>query len=223
LDTRPDRLLYSAIDLPWDQPKVIANAVRLSRGPWRLAGAIDSKGLIASQQLFGCWLKPGARYSLEAVAAILNGPVANAFVMVYSPANRIRVSTMHALPLPQDLPRELERLVPEYVRLVSSSDFELGKPSESDAAALLDHIDALILKAYELPPKLERELLQLFRDAPRPTLHPWRHWLPPDLAAAVPLHEYLSTDYTKTTSNWVGEVFKALPEDEAALLRDYME
>ena len=125
--------------------------------------------------------------------------------------------------MPLDLPRELPGLVADYARLVSSSGFELGQPSDSEAAALLDHIDALVLKAYELPPKLERELLELFRDAPRPTLHPWRHWLPPDLAAAVPLHEYLSADYAKATSNWVVDVFKALPEDEAASLRDYME
>jgi hypothetical protein len=223
MDTRPERLLYSAINLPWDRPKVIANAVRLSRGPWRLAAAIDSKGLVASQQLFGCWLKAEASYSLETVAAILNGPVANAFVTVHSPAKGIRVSTMRSLPLPVDVPNELPRLVADYIRLVTTSEFELGKTADSEAAFLLTQIDALILKAYELPPKLERELLELFRDAPRPTLHPWRHWLPADLSAAVPLHEYLSAEYTKVTSNWVADVFKALPEDEAELLRDYME
>ncbi|HEY3136614.1 MAG TPA: N-6 DNA methylase [Blastocatellia bacterium] len=221
LDTRPNRLLYKAADLPWGRPKIIANAVRLSRGPWRLAAAVDSNRLVCSQQLFGCWLRSGSIDELAVIAAVLNGPIANAFVTTHSPANRIRVSTMKVLPLPLTLPRELAPLVAQYVEQVSS--LELESVTAHNAAALLDQIDAVVLKAYDLPPRLERELLEQFRNAERPTVHPWRHWLPEGFGPAIPLHEYLSEEYTNATRNWVSDVFTTLPEAEAELLREYME
>lgn len=223
LDARPERLLYKAIDLPWERPKVIANAVRLSRGHWRLAAAVDASGLICSQQLFGCWMENGRVEELGVLAAVLNGPVANAFITVHSPAKGIRVSTMRALPLPLSLPLEIAPLVTAYVDLVSPAALEPDSTREDRAARVLDEIDALVLKSYDLPPRLERELLEAFRDSERPTVHEWRHWLPTDFGPAIPLHEYLSGEYSKATKPWLAEVFTALPEAEAALVRDYME
>jgi type I restriction-modification system DNA methylase subunit len=222
LDTRTDQL-RRAVDLPWDRPKIVANAVRLSRGPRRLAAAVDTSGLVCSQQLFGCWTKRGRPEELAVLAAVLNGPVANAFVAVHSPSNRVRVSTMQALPLPLSLPLEVAPLVAAYVDLVSASALEVDPTRDRRVARLLDEIDALVLKSYDLPPRLERELLEMFRDSDRPTVHTWRHWLPTDFVPAVPLHEYLSGEYAKARKNWLIDVFTPLPEAEAALVRDYME
>lgn len=223
LDTRPERLRARAIELPWDKPKVVVNAVRLSRGSWRLAAAVDSAGLVASQQLFGCWLRAGAKVSLSAVAGILNSPIANAFVTVHSPAKGIRVSTMQAIPMPREVPSQLAALVTEYVAQLSAATLKLGTLAHQEAIALLSRIDALILQAYDLPPKVERDLLEFFRGAARPTVHPWKHWFPPEFQLAVPLDEYLSGDYAKAASNWVLDVFKPLTEVDAAIIRDYME
>jgi len=222
LDTRPERLLYNAIELPWGESKLIGNAVRLSRGPWRMAAAVDTEGLVCSQQLFGCWLKSEGAGALQAWAAVLNGPVANAFVTVHSPANRIRISTMRSIPVPAILPTNTVPLIEEYRSLLSPASFRLGTEGEQKATALLNLIDALVLKAYDLPPRLERELLEFFRSARRPTLHPWQHWLPDDFGPALPLYEYLSSDYAKMAGNWVLNVFTPLPPEEAALLRDYL-
>jgi len=221
LDTRAERLRRAA-DLSWDRSKLIANAVRLSRGSWRIAAAVDTEGLVCSQQLFGCWLKSEGSGALQTWAAVLNGPVANAFVVIHSPANRIRVSTMQSLPVPAILPTNTAPLIEEYSSLFSPVNFHLGPDMEQKASALLNHIDALVLKAYDLPPRLERELLEFFRGARRPTLHPWRHWLPDDFGPALSLSEYLSGDYGKMAGNWVLDVFTPLPPEEAALLRDYL-
>ena len=223
LDTRAERLLYKAVELPWDQPKIITNAVRLARGPWRIAAAVDSDGRVCSQQLFGCWLKSECPDALQTWAAVLNGPVANAFVAVHSPANRIRVSTMRSLPVPAFPPTNIGPLIEEYRSLFSSINFHLGPDMEERASALLNLIDALVLKAYDLPPRLERELLEYFRAAHRPTLHPWRHWLPDDFGPALPLSEYLSGEYAKMAGDWVLDIFTPLPPEEAALLRDYFD
>jgi hypothetical protein len=221
LDTRPERLRRAA-DLPWHRSKLIANAVRLSRGPWRMAAAVDAEGLVCSQQLFGCWLKSEGPGALQTWAAVLNGPVANAFVAVHSPANRIRISTMRSLPVPAILPTNTALLIEKYRSLFSPVNFHLGPEMEQIASALLSHIDTLVLKAYDLPPRLERELLEFFRGARRPTLHPWRHWLPDDFGPALPLYEYLSADYARMAGNWVLDVFTPLPPEEATLLRDYL-
>ena len=223
LDIRPDRLLYKAVDRPWDQPKIVANAVRRSRGPWRLAAAVDESGLVCSQQLFGCWVRSGDIQELNMLAAVMNGPVANAFVTVHSPMKSIRVSTMKAIPLPVRMPREVVAAVTAYVDQVTSHLLEPARLNDRPAAALLDDIDSLVLRAYDLPPRLERELLELFRDAERPVVHPWRHWFPEGFAPAIPLHEYRSGEYKKATRDWVTDVFTALPEGEAELLEDYLE
>ena len=222
LDTRPERLLYKAVELPWDHPKLITNAFRLSRGAWRIAAAVDKEHLVCSQQLFGCWLKSEGPGTLQTWAAVLNGPVANAFVAVHSPARGIRISTMRSLPVPAMLPTNAAPLIEEYRSLLSPLNFHLGPHTEQKASALLDHIDALVLKAYDLPPRLERELLEFFRGARRPTLHPWRHWLPDDFGPALSLSEYLAGDYARMAGNWVLDVFTPLPPEEAALLRDYL-
>jgi hypothetical protein len=221
LDARADRLLYKAIDLPWERPKVIANAFRLSRGPWRLAAAVDNAGLVCSQQLFGCWLSP-EQTALQAWAAVLNGPVANAFVTVDSPAKGIRISTMRALPVPPKPPSDIEPLIAEYKAVFLPETFSLNPEPARKANELLNCIDAIVLQAYDLPPRLERELLEFFRGARRPTLHPWRHWLPEDFGPAIPLHEYLSGARANAAGNWVLDVFAPLPANEASLLREFL-
>ena len=222
LDTRPHRLRGGAIEFPWQQPKIVTNAIRLSRGPWRIAAAVDTDGLVCSQQLIGCWLGSGDSDALSAWAAVVNGPVANAFIANHCPAKGIRLSALRALPVPRELPVNTIPVIEEYQSLFSPAGFRLGADDEQKATALLNQIDALVLKAYDLPPRLERGLLEFFRFARRPTLHPWQHWLPDDFGPALPLYEYLSGDYAKMAGNWVLDVFTPLPPEEAALLRDYL-
>src|SRR5262249_5919666 len=54
VDMEPSHLTH-ATARNWESPKIITNAVRLSRGPWRLAAAVDRAGLVFSQQLLGLW------------------------------------------------------------------------------------------------------------------------------------------------------------------------
>ena len=63
---------------PWDRPKVIANAARLTRGPWTITAAPDYSGLVCSQRFHGLW--PTQALPIEFLAAILVGPLANTIV-----------------------------------------------------------------------------------------------------------------------------------------------
>jgi type I restriction-modification system DNA methylase subunit len=221
LDVRPQNLRGGAINLEWSENKILANAARLSRGPWCFAAAVDRDKLIASQQLYGIW--PNNGVNLEVLAAVLNGPVANAFIAIHSPADRIRRSTLLSVPIPENVPPKVSELVKQYARLVAQGADLFSERLTERADLLLDQIDALILKAYDLPPRLEKELLEFFRNTKRPTLHDWKHWLPSDFAPFIPLHEFLSDQYVVATRPWIQEVFEPLPPEEAASLREYMD
>lgn len=172
LDARAINLRGGAIKYAWSSPKIICNASRTSRGPWRLAAAIDSNGLIASQQFFGIWMHETVESALSLVdlCAILNSPVANAFSYVHDQERRFRVEIMQQIPLPQVwISREIEGLVSEFVTACEGDDGPLFSSRPKSAQDILMEIDALVLKAYDLPPKLERELLRFMGEGQRPS------------------------------------------------------
>ena len=72
------------------------NEGRLSRGPWRIGAALDTQRLLYSQQFFGLWpVATLTEKELFALLAILNGPLANAFIALHSPAKGIRDEHIH--------------------------------------------------------------------------------------------------------------------------------
>jgi len=221
LDVRPQNRRGGAIDLPWAENKILSNASRLSRGPWCFAAAVDREGLVASQQLYGIWPKAGT--SLELLSALLNGPLASAFVAVHSPPDRIRRGTLLSIPIPRTAPDKIGELVKRYARVIAQGTNLFSEKRTERADMLLNEIDATILKAYDLPPRLEKELLEFFRNAPRPTLHEWSHWLPENFEPFIPLHRFLSDEFRLAASGWVLDVFKPLPKSESDAIREYLE
>lgn len=218
LDCRAEKLRGNAIDHPWDQPKLMANAGRLSRGPWRIGATPDRSGLIGSQQWFGMWPRAVADdYNLVALAAIVNGPIANAYLAVHSPAKGIRISAVNAIPIPKTLPDVVE-LVADYRRLLTSG--ELMGDRDARLCELLVEIDARVLAAYDLSPRLERDLLDFFGGAERPVAHDWRNWNLLHPTPGLTLAERLSGRF-RPGKGWVGKLFKPLPTNEAELLRTY--
>ncbi len=218
LDCRPEVLRGNAIDHPWDKPKLMANAGRLSRGPWRIAATPDHSGCIGSQQWFGMWPRVEAEDAdLAALAALVNGPVANAYLAVHSPAKGIRISAVNAIPMPAILP-DVAELFAEYQRLLTGA--ELLSDRDTRLRELLVEIDARVLAAYDLPPRLERDLLDYFGAAERPVAHDWSNWNLLYPSPGLTLAERLSRRF-RPDGNWVGKLFQPLPSKEAELLRVY--
>jgi len=222
LDCTAESLRGGAINLPWDKPKLICNAIRLRRGPWRLAAAYDESGLVCSQQFVGLWPKGNAtKADFMRWAAILNGPVANAFMAINSPQKGIRIGALEGIPTPFSQNDRLSSLVTEYVKQIENP--ELFSDQDDHLLALLYQIDSAVLEAYDLPPKLERKLLEYFRASARPVRHSWRDWFPENFKPFIPLHEYVSDEYQKLTRPWVQEVFRPLPPEEADAILRYMD
>ena len=218
LDCRSETLRGNAIDLPWDKPKLMANAGRLSRGPWRIAATLDRSGLIGSQQWFGIWPRGNVNDDdLAGLAAILNGPVANAYLAVHSPAKGIRISAVNTIPMPTKLP-DVADLVAGYRLLLTSA--ELLSDRDARLRDLLVEIDARVLAAYDLPPRLERDLLDYFGAAERPVAHDWSNWNLLYPTPGLTLAERLSGRF-RSDRKWIHELFRPLPTKEAELLRAY--
>jgi hypothetical protein len=128
------------------------------------------------------------------------------------------------VPIPSKLPNEIDMLVKRYTHLIGerSALFSPYFFAERANRALYE-IDAAVLAAYDLPPRLERRVLEYFRGEKRPTLHDWVHWFPSDFHAYLPLRRYLSEEFRVATSGWALEAFKTLPDEEASTFREYLD
>jgi len=83
----------------WDKPKAILNKAARSRGAWRMAAFPDSKGLACYQTYFGVW--PISPLLDEwTLSAILNSPVANAFVATREGKTDVTKETLLLIPVP---------------------------------------------------------------------------------------------------------------------------
>ena len=191
LSLRPSDQYDNAYKYDWHQPKVVCNAARRRRRPWRVAAVADSQGLAFSQRFMVFWPK---RISIYSLAALLNSPMCNAFLFAIegerSPNHK---RTFDKLPIPSDLSVFTKG---SSVDLLSR---ELHKRAvwkdHLKCRRLLLEIDAVILAAYDLPPKLERELLDTFQGEERPVPFPFYGYYPDELTAYVPLHELISPEF----------------------------
>ena len=188
----------NAFDLPWAQPKVFVNAARVSRGPWAIAAFGDTTGLISNKNFHVLW--PREPWTAKSLAAVLNNPVANAYISLHDFKIHVRKHTLEAIPLPRWSFEEISSLE----RLVSAYEESLKVPLGAAAAEeKLLAIDAFVLKGYDLPPRLERQLLDFFQDARRPVPFRFEAYFPPGFGPTIPLWMYLSEDFKKCSASYL--------------------
>jgi hypothetical protein len=229
LDVTKENALYPGpLNRAWSSPKVLTNAARLSRrGPWRIAAAYDATGLVASQAFFGIW-PTDSSLPCEALEAIINGPLANAFLFERASNQHFTNELLKQLPMPKRVDFEpLVKAVRRYKALRASTR-NLDSQDREEADSILERhlieIDAEVLRAYDLAPRLERRLLDFFsgHENERRIGHRFSGWLPSDFTAYIPLHEYLGTLVTENRGAWAIEAFKPVPAEEAAVMRRYL-
>lgn len=218
LDCDPDRLQGDSILLPWDRPKLMINAVALNCGAWQIAASPDCSGLVGSHLWIGMWPRDETDVQyLDTFAAIMNGPVANAFLGERKSPGEFRISAINRIPLPRYLP-EIAHMIEDYRRIQANSEqLEAGDTRLRD---LLVEIDARVLTAYDLSPRVEKDLLGHFGDAKRPVAHDWINWNRLYPVEGFTLSEKL-VKRIPPPGNWVAKLFKPLPEKEAEFLRTY--
>jgi len=205
---------------PWESPKVIANSRRISRGPWRLVGYLDSDGLVCTKSFIGIW--PKADMNVEVLTALINSPIVNValYLKSYGRDNSIRILEQIPIPIPTNINKEdITCLVRYYAKLRSGIGRDLAKePSIHEFIQTLMEIDGLILKAYDLPPRLERKLLERFRGHPRPVPFDFPDYYPEDFAPCIPLHKYLEMDLKQASA---GELLKRITPFDSEDMHDF--
>ncbi len=201
---RPEDQRRNAYKEPWHLPKVILNAARRSRGPWRISAFADFDGLTCYRTFLAVW--PHDPSFATVLAAVLNGPVVNAFSTTREGFN-ITQKSLKTFPVPRfsaDLRRKTEEAVRDYQK-AAMSDWK-------SADAMLRRIDALVLTAYALPPRLERKLLDYFREADRPVPFEFGDYFPEDFEPYFSLAYYLSEEYRASTAGSLISRWKQAPD-----------
>ncbi|MDQ3702996.1 MAG: hypothetical protein M3442_19045 [Chloroflexota bacterium] len=182
----------------WDTPKVIVNGVRLSRGPWVVTGAPDREGLVVYHLFHALW--PTLDVPVEVLAAIVNGPVANAFVSTSRTSRANRIETLNRIPIPRlnsDTMSAIGVAVADYRRerfrwlAWQRSPVDTGRREDEATVELLCRqalyrIDAAVLAAYDLAPRVERELLDFFAGHRRPGPVAFQRYYPDNFRPALP-------------------------------------
>jgi hypothetical protein len=219
LSLRPEDQYDYAYEHAWDKPKVICNAIRLSRGPWRLGAVADPIGMAFSQSFLAIW--PKGRASIFALAALFNSPIANGYFYAKDTGKHNRNKTLKSLPLSPALHLEsggtIDSLSREMHRLIQ-------RRRADEAKTILMQLEAEILRAYDLPPVLERELLDTFQGKERPVPFEFSGYYPEGLDAYIPLHELISPAFVQARADRILErlvpVNDPVISEAMALLRE---
>ena len=211
LNVAPELMRRLADRLPWNEPKLIVNASRLSRGPWVIAASLDESGLVCYQKFHGVW--PDETIPLEVVAAVLNGPVANAFIAVREGKRDIRVQTLRGVPVPdfdEVQQKRVVSLVQEYARIRGARLAQEVDEREAhdQCLQLLLEIDAEVLRAYNLPLRVEHDLLDYFHGHERAGPVGFNHYIPLGFRPHFPLHMHVSGLIAEASA---AETLKRLP------------
>lgn len=185
-------------------PKIIVPAARMSRGPWRFAAVIDLDRKIISRRFYGVWPQNDS-LSIYSLSALLNSPVAQAFAYCNVSERDILIRTYKDIPIP-----ETEKLIQsdKAISNLVKTYLEELKIDDSRACNTLLMIDAEILKLYNLTPKLERQLLDIFWKQKRPVPFEFKGYIPPEMISWIPLHIYISETFQEGT---VEKVMSRIP------------
>jgi hypothetical protein len=203
--------LYSAFDLPWDRPKVVMNKTRRSRDTWRVAAFADFAGLVCSETFYPIW--PNQAELAIPLEAVLNGPVANAFLTTHCGRREFPIKAVLSIPFPilskNDID-EICRLVSAYKDEVSHGSFPISGHARADK--FLRQIDAVLLDAYGLPPRLERKLLDFFNGSQRLVPFSFADYFPPEFTPCFSLKEWLTGRPALSTVDRFRSISRDIPE-----------
>jgi hypothetical protein len=156
----PAAILRSRSGTTVGVPQVLLNYARVSRGPWRLKALIDKLGHPVTSRFIP--VRPASSYSIETLWAILNSPVANAYVYSHLGKRDNLVGDIRKMPMPKGPSSEGVELAARAYLAAASTETGSAKLKR-----LLLDVDSEVLKLYSLALELEQRLLGLFSERKR--------------------------------------------------------
>ena len=223
LNTSLDLWKASSYWTEWKKQKLIVNASRQSRGNWILTASVDYEGLYCFRNFYGIW--PTGGVALEVLAAVLNGPVANAFLSTRGTNRYIRIKDIEKIPVPEFSNEQQETIVSLVSKYINIRQSWLRKNSEENESrrelltALLS-IDAEVLRAYDFSPRIERELLDYFHNNPRIGPVEFNEYFPLEFKPFIPLHRYISEEFRLARADEILKRIPIIPEN--SLMEEYL-
>jgi len=194
------------------KPQVLVNYARVSREIWRLKATLDERGRSLTTRFIA--VRPAKR-EVKALYlwALLNSPVANAFAYTHLGKRDNIVGTMRKMPVPRwssDNAARIEQAALRYRTLAASTGplYEADAAPESIREALL-RMDAAVLQAYNLPPRLERQLLDRFAGVERKGVGcKFAGYYPAGFTSFFPLHYVISDSFKRAAADATYDRFK---------------
>jgi hypothetical protein len=185
--------------------QILINYAPVSRGPWRLKAVIDEKGHPVTSRFLT--VRPRTQeHTLLFLWALCNSPIANAYVYTHSTKRDILTGVIREMPVPSVVQVQVDRVTEaaqRYLRTVEGASEEplSGIADENLARQRLMQMDAEVLRLYGLPPRLERQLLDLFSGIQRVGVpFEFKHYFPEEFEPCFPLYIYLSEDHARSTA-----------------------
>lgn len=198
--------------------QVLVNMGRTSRFRWRIKPLLDEEGLDVKNN-FAIIRPTGVGEQALYLWAVLNSPIANAFVASRTMRKHNYEGILGDVPLPLVNQRVIDEVVAaarayrvlatrrdaEVVadmkasatrsNLFATASPEVPVSPESAVRDALLALDAAVLRAYSLPIKLERQLLDYFNGNTRAGVGcTFGDYYPADFKSLVPLHKYISAN-----------------------------
>jgi len=217
-------------------PQILVNMGRTSRFHWRIKPLLDSKGLQVKNNFAIVRPVQDGDYSLF-LWAVLASPIANAFVSSHTMRKHNYEGILGEIPLPIVSEGGIRNIVAAatfYRHLASTRETEITEQSKSLSHTLpysgetlpvstitetsireaLLSLDAVVLRAYQLPVRLERQLLDYFNGNIREGVGcTFGDYFPAAFKSLVPLHKFISSGYRGST---VDQVFARMKPSKSS-------
>ncbi len=152
LNVDPQEQRRNSWQYDWAKPKAILPKARVSRGRWRMVSFADRQGVVCHHTFYGVWSK-SAQYDEVVLAAVLNSPVANAFVATREGGRDITAEVLRLIPVPKFSRATIDH-IHDLVRRYEASIGTMMLHGPEDPERLLKSIDAAVAGAYRMPPRL---------------------------------------------------------------------
>lgn len=192
--------------------QIIVNHARVSRNQWSMKAWLDQEG-IAVKGNFLVVRPTTSGVPGVLIWALLNGPLANAYVYCLATKMHIIGSDLLKLPIPRGPADWMGAVVSAaQAYLAAAADtggFFQPDPDPAVVRGKLLAMDAAVLKAYDLPPRLERQVLDLFTGMSRKGVGcPFTGYYLPGFSSYLPLHVLLSEGFQRARADVTSDRFK---------------
>jgi hypothetical protein len=161
----------------FESEKVLINSNRNPGSPWRMVAAIAPAGLYFSDNFHGIVPKTDG-VTVEEIAAVLNGPVANAWLDAHSRKRKIVLGTLKELPFPsfdddtreklRRAVRQLEKAILANLQKVEEGLFYDRQAETPDVAELIAAVDGMVYDAYGISPVARMQIEKVMSVEKRP-------------------------------------------------------